>query len=149
MAMIELTSEFREFLKLLTVHRVDYLLVGGYAVAHYGSPRFTAGIDIWIGATPENARRAADAMRAFGMPATGETERLIAEGTKTFRMGFPPNRIEILTRVSGVTFAECHARRGKARIGGVDIDIIALDDLKANKAAAGRPKDLADLSNLP
>ena len=146
---IELPKDFREFLRLLSAHGVEYLLIGGYAVGYHGYPRATNDLDIWIALSRENAERAAAVLRAFGFGTPELTPDLLLERKRVIRMGVSPLRIEILNTISGVDFAECFARRVTDELDGVPVDLIGLDDLKKNKKAAGRFKDLNDLENLP
>ena len=146
MATIQLPPDFKEFLRLLNSIEVEYLVIGGYAVNYYGYPRATGDLDIWIGIAPGNAERAAIAVREFGF-AQAETGIFLEPG-KVIRMGVPPVRLEILTTISGVEFAECYARRREAELDGVPIHLIALDDLRRNKEASGRLKDRLDLERL-
>ncbi len=143
-----LPSDFKEFLKLLNSHRVEYLLIGGYAVAYYGYPRATADMDLWVAISPANAERAANALREFGFDVPELTPQTLLATNKIVRMGAPPLRIELMTTISGVTFAECYKARTAATIDGVEVPLISLDDLKANKRASARFKDLDDLENL-
>jgi predicted nucleotidyltransferase len=144
-----LTPDFSEFLKLLNAHGVEYLLVGGYAVALHGYPRATVDLDVWVRATPANAERILDAIRAFGFDSPQLEPRLFTAPDQIVRFGVPPFRIEIMTSISGVTFETCHPRAIRHDVGGVEVPVISLEDLKANKRAAGRHKDLADLEELP
>lgn len=149
MATIRLPTDFKEFLELLNSEKVKYLLVGGLAVGHYGYPRATGDMDIWVGRTAENAKKLVTALKAFGFGSTNLTEEMFQVENKVVRMGVPPLRIDILTSIDGVEFAESYATKRTEVIDGVSIDIISLSDLKANKSAAGRPKDLDDLAHLP
>jgi hypothetical protein len=146
MATILLPSDFKEFLRLLNSHGVEYLLIGGYAVNYYGYPRATADIDIWISTAAANAARVAETLREFGF--TQATAETFVEPDTVVRMGVPPMRIEILTSVSGLTFTDCFPRRQVVEIAGVPVNLIDLGDLKDNKRASGRLKDLADLEQL-
>ena len=143
-----LPRDFKEFLKLLDRHGVDYLLIGGYAVAYYGYPRPTADMDIWIAIHPDNALRITEALREFGFNTPDLNEQLFLESGNIIRMGHPPMRLEILTRISGVEFGQAFERRTIDKIDGQAVNLISLNDLKVNKRAAGRPKDLDDLSKL-
>jgi hypothetical protein len=149
MATVELPRDFKEFLKLLNAHRVEYLLVGGYAVAWHGYARTTADMDIWISPTPENARRIVQVLREFGFSPREMKPEIFLEKGRIIRMGMPPVRIEILTDVSGVRFDECYAARRVATLDAVKVNLISLTHLKRNKKASGRHKDLDDLENLP
>ena len=147
MATIQLPPDFKEFLKLLNSSKVEYLVIGGYAVNLYGFARATADLDIWISIHPENARRVAQALREFGfVQAEPET---VLKPRKVIRMGVPPIRVEILTSISGVEFGDCYARRLEAELDGIPINLIQLEDLKRNKAASGRLQDRLDLERLP
>lgn len=150
MATTRLPPDFREFFQLLNANQVEYLLVGGYAVGLYGYPRPTADVDVWIATSPDNANRVLAALKAFGFGAgTGASLDLLTCPGKVIRMGIPPLRIEIQTEISGVQFEECYARRLIKELDGIPVPIISIEDLKRNKRAAGRHKDLADLDNLP
>jgi predicted nucleotidyltransferase len=146
---LQLPSDFSDFLSLLNAHSVEYLLVGGYAVTIHGYVRATGDMDIFIAATPDNAARVADAIREFGFDVPSLTAAEILAPRKILRMGSPPLRIEVMNEIDGVEFAECRARALDARIGDLQIPVISLRDLRANKRAAGRHKDLDDLDNLP
>ena len=149
MAPINLPEDFKEFLKLLNAHRVKYLLIGGYAVAYHGYPRATAGMDVWIDVEPVNAERIVAALKAFGFDLPELSPRLFLTPEKIIRMGTPPMRIEIVTSISGVSFENGYASRIKDELDGVPVDLIGLAELKENKKASGRYKDLDDLENLP
>jgi predicted nucleotidyltransferase len=144
-----LTKDFREFLKLLNDHGVEYLVVGGHAVAFHGYPRATADLDIWIAANSANAALIVQALKQFGFDLPTLHADLFIHTGRIIRMGLPPNRIEILTGIDGVTFSECLPRAIESSIDGVAIRFIGLADLKINKLASGRYKDLADLEQLP
>jgi len=149
MASISLPPEFKEFLRLLNAHHVEYLLIGGYAVSYHGYPRATGDMDLWIAIHPENAERVVGALRDFGFDVPGLSVELFLKPDQIIRMGMPPVRIEITTTIAGVEFAECYAARVVDVLDGVKVNLIDLPHLKVNKRAAGRFKDLADLENLP
>ena len=141
-------EDFKDFLKLLNSHGVEYLLIGGYAVAYHGYIRATQDIDIWIKVTPENARRVVASIAEFGFnPADLSTELFLRED-RVVRMGVPPLRIEVLTSVTGVTFDECYTGRDLVRIEDIEVPIISRVMLIKNKRASSRLKDLADVENL-
>lgn len=147
---MQLPPDFKEFLRLLNENRVKYLLIGGYAVGYYGYPRATNDLDVWISLDSENAVKVVSALRQFGFQAPELTESLFLQENKIIRMGNAPMRIEVATSISGVTFDQCYSRRVTAVLGGgLDVPVISLQDLKANKRASGRHKDLDDLENLP
>ncbi|MBI1374703.1 MAG: hypothetical protein GC159_18445 [Phycisphaera sp.] len=147
--MTQLPSDFKEFLRLLNSTGVEYLIVGGHAVGYHGFPRATGDLDVWVAMTPQNAEKLVTVMREFGFDDESVNTALFLESGRIIRMGHPPIRIEILTSVSGVSFDACYARRVCDVIDDVEVNILNLDDLKTNKRAAGRPKDLGDIDNLP
>lgn len=146
---IELPLDFKEFLSILKDKKVDYLLIGGYAVGYYGYPRATNDMDIWIPINPETSRRITLAINEFGFDTPELKEELFLKENSIVRMGNPPMRLEILTTISGVGFEECFQERIVDEIDGVEVNFIGLDHLKVNKKASGRHKDLDDLENLP
>ncbi len=149
MATIHLPSDFREFLRLLNTHEVEYLLIGGYAVHYHGYPRATADMDIWIAVHPDNAGRVVVALKEFGFDLPGLSPDLFLKPWQIIRLGVPPVRIEIATTISGVDFTECYAQRVQDILDAVPVSLINLEDLKRNKKASGRYPDLADLEHLP
>jgi predicted nucleotidyltransferase len=146
---MQLPADFKEFLRLLGHHGVRYLLIGGYAVNYYGYPRATGDIDVWIALDSGNAARMVDVLREFGFGTPELSTELFLQEGRMVRMGNTPLRIEILTTISGVTFDTCYAHRVETMIDGVDVTVIAIADLKQNKRASGRHKDLEDLKRLP
>jgi hypothetical protein len=149
MATIHLPRDFKEFLRLLNVHKVEYLLIGGYAVNYHGYPRATADMDIWTAVHPDNANRLVAALKEFGFDLPDLSAELFLRPWQIIRLGMPPVRIEIATTISGVDFSECYAQRVEDTLDGVPIALIDLEHLKRNKKASGRHQDLADLENLP
>ena len=146
---VELPLDFREFLKSLKDHGVRYLLIGGYAVGYYGYPRATNDLDVWVEIDPDNAERVVAALRAFGFGVPSLSDSLFLQEDNIVRIGVPPVRIKIMTSISGVRFDQCYADRVVDTIGGVEVDLIGLPQLRANKKASGRFKDLDDLEHLP
>jgi len=144
-----LTDDFKEFLKSLNANHVDYLLVGGYAVGLHGYPRATIDLDVWVRPDQGNARRVIAALCMFGFETTTLTDDLFIRLDSIVRFGVPPFRIEIMTAIDGVQFDPCHARADTFDVDGLPVPVISLIDLKTNKRAAGRHKDLDDLENLP
>ncbi|MEI7587648.1 DUF6036 family nucleotidyltransferase [Runella sp.] len=146
--MITLSPDFKEFIQLLNEHKVDYLLVGGYAVALHGYVRYTSDMDIWIGTTPENASRVVDTLISFGLPQAFELLEVLQKEKRVIGMGIPPHKIEVITSIDGVEFEACFRNRLNAEIDGVTINYLSLPDLVENKKASGRYKDLNDLEHL-
>lgn len=146
---LRLPPDFKEFLKLLKEYDVRYLLIGGYAVGYHGYPRTTDDLDIWIAIHPDNANKLVAVMKSFGLEDPNLTPELFLQKPKIIRMGFPPMRLEISTAISGVEFEDCYQSRIVDQLDGVEVNLIDLDNLKKNKRASGRTKDMADLENLP
>jgi hypothetical protein len=144
-----LTDDFKEFLRSLNANHVDYLLVGGYAVGLHGYPRATVDLDVWVRATPGNAECVLRSLRDFGFDVPTLEPRLFIDPQSIVRFGVPPFRIEVMTSIDGVEYEACRERAVEFDLDGVPVPVISLADLKANKRAAGRHKDLADLENLP
>jgi hypothetical protein len=151
MATIRLRPDFNEFLKLLNSHGVKSPLVGGFSAGYYGYPRATGAIDVWDGTGPANADRmfAALVEFGFGFGLASLSRELFLKDDQIVRMVIPPLRIDILKKISGIEFAECFGRRMIAEIDGVPVSLVSLPDLRQNKQASGRHKDLNDLENLP
>ena len=136
-------------MKSLSSHGVEYLLIGGYAVGFHGYPRATADLDVWVSISPKNAARIVDALKEFGFGTPDLKPSLFLLEDKVVRMGVPPLRIDILTSIGGVQFHDCFERRQVISIGDLELPVISLADLKANKKATGRLQDLTDLEHLP
>lgn len=143
-----LNEDFKEFAGLLHSNRVDYLIVGGYALAAYGHPRYTGDLDFWIGTDSANATRAMGALEQFGFGSLGIGRDDLTIPNRVIQMGFPPGRIDLLTSIDGVEFAPCFARRMTVAVDGMTLHFISLEDFKINKRSTGRNKDLADLDAL-
>jgi hypothetical protein len=142
------SKDFRELLELLNSREVKYLLVGGYAVAGHGFPRFTADLDLWIEIEQQNAERVEMVLREFGF---GKSEFKATDFLRpgyAIQLGRKPYRVDILTSIDAVEFASAYARRVMLKDGGLDIPMIGLEDLLKNKRASGRPHDLEDVRRL-
>lgn len=144
-----LPPDFKDFLKLLKSKKIKYLLIGGYAVGYHGYPRATNDMDIWIALDNVNAELMVQVLKEFGFDTPQLSKELFLEENKIIRMGVAPIRIELLTTISGVNFDECYQKKVVAEIDGIQVDIINLEQLKINKKASGRHKDLDDYENLP
>ncbi|MCS6795187.1 MAG: hypothetical protein NZ516_04440, partial [Raineya sp.] len=143
-----LNKDFREFIELLNVNKVRYLVVGGYAVAFHGYPRYTKDLDVWIWLNPENAQKVLQSLQDFGFGNVGlSVEDFLAEDS-FIQLGYPPNRIDITTTCDGIKFEECYEQKIIANFQGLEVPFIDLENLKKNKKATARPQDLADLDNL-
>lgn len=146
--MIPIPHDFLEFLRLLGRHRVKYLVVGGYSVAYHGYPRYTGDIDVFVAISPRNAAALVNVFRDFGFGDGAPDPAAFQQRGQIVRIGREPMRLEILNEIDGVTFAECYARRTRARLGGLSVNFIGFADLLRNKQSASRPKDLADVAVL-
>lgn len=143
-----LDQDFKEFIQSLNNNSVQYLIVGGYAVALHGYPRYTKDIDIWIALDQKNADNMVHAIDEFGFGSLGlKTDDFLEPGV-FIQLGYPPKRIDIITTLQGIQFAECYQSRVEVEIEGVKVDFIDLENLKKNKRAVGRKQDLADLEKL-
>ncbi|MGV6851045.1 MAG: DUF6036 family nucleotidyltransferase [bacterium] len=143
-----LHKDFREFIELLNNHKVEYLLVGGYALGIHGYPRYTGDMDIWVKPEQENALRVLGVLEAFGFGELELTESDFIKPGNVIQLGYPPLRIDLLTRPDGVDFSESYSRRLDIEHNELMLHVISLEDFKKNKAASGRPKDIEDLRNL-
>lgn len=145
---MQLNPDFRAFVELLNANRVRYLLVGGYAVAHHGHPRYTKDLDIWLEASLANADCVLKALADFGMEGLGLSAGDFLEPNAVIQLGYPPRRIDLLTSIDGVSFEDCYARRVEAQWDGIRINIVDLQDLIKYKRASGRHQDMADIESL-
>ncbi len=143
-----MTQDFKEFLRLLNSEKIEYLLIGGYAVWLYGYVRPTKDIDIWVAIDPANEARLIEVLVKFGFPRTSLRSPLFPEGKWVLRMGVPPNQLELLSKISGVTFADCYARRQTLDIDGLQASVIDYNDLLKNKRSTGRTSDQVDVERL-
>ena len=143
-----LNKDFKEFVELLNSHAVEYLVVGGYALAAHGHPRYTGDIDIWLDPSPINVGRLLIALREFGFGSLGLSETDFQQPDAIVQLGYPPARIDLLSSIDGVQFDQCYPRRQLVSVSGVELPILHLDDFRVNKLASGRAKDLADLESL-
>lgn len=146
--MIKMSADFKDFLRLLSEKKVEYLLIGGYAVVYYGYIRNTGDMDIWVRMTEENARLTAEALEEFGYAPKDKALPFLIKPDKILRMGIPPFRLEVSTGIDGVEFDSCYSKRKIIYVDDIPVNIINLDDLIKNKKASGRLKDLADVEEL-
>jgi len=146
--MIPIPRDFREFLKLLNRKRVKYLVVGGYAVGFHGYPRYTGDLDIFVAVSANNGSALVSVFREFGFNDPKLEPNFFADLGQVIRLGREPMRLEIINAIDGVTFDECFQRRVRARVEGLRINFIGVNELLKNKRASNRPKDLADVEVL-
>ena len=145
---MEIQSDFKELLELFNSHKVEYLIIGAYALAFYGAPRYTGDIDIFVNPHPTNALRIINALNEFGF---GSLDLKADDFTTTgqiIQLGVPPARVDIITSISGVSWQEAEAGKVSGRCGGIEVNFVGREQFIANKRATGRQKDLADLESL-
>ena len=143
-----LNQDFKEFIESLNVNHVRYLIIGGYAVALHGYPRYTKDIDVWIEMNPQNAAHVIKALEQFGFGSLGLQAADFLVPDQIIQLGYPPNRIDLITTPPGVDFESCYTARVEVMIDEVTVNFIDLENLKKSKQASGRLQALADLENL-
>ena len=143
-----MNRDFSEMLSALSDAGAEYLLVGAHAMAAHGLPRATGDMDLWVRPSPENAERVWRALAEFGAPLDQLSQGDLTEPDVEFQLGVVPSRIDILTSVTGVDFEDVWARREVIDLDGVEVGVIAREDLIRNKKAVGRLRDLADIEEL-
>jgi len=143
-----LNPDFKEFIQLLNDNGVRFLVVGGYAVALHGYPRYTKDIDLWIEPIPDNADKIVMALDQYGFSSLGLKAADFLEPDSIIQLGYPPNRIDLITTLPGIEFGDCYPSRITTEMDGVMVSFIDLENLRKNKRASGRAQDLADLENL-
>lgn len=141
-------ANFRDMLNALSAAGVEFLVVGAHALAVHGRPRATGDLDIWVRSTPDNARRVYAALADFGAPLAGIVPNDFSTTDVVYQIGLPPSRIDVLTSLTGLTFAEAWPRRAEVTLAGVRVALLGREDLITNKRATGRPQDLADVAAL-
>jgi hypothetical protein len=145
---MEVQQDFKDLLALFNVHKVKYLIVGGYALAFHGAPRFTGDIDIFIEPDRANAGRILKALSEFGFGSLNLAVEDFCLPEKVVQLGVPPVRIDLITSLTGVSWKEASGAGVPGTYGGVPVCFIGRHELVANKRATGRKKDLADLEAL-
>ena len=143
-----LSPDFKDFIRSLNDNHVRYLVIGGYAVALHGHPRYTKDMDVWVEMSADNAANMVKALEQFGFGSLNLQAADFLVPDQIIQLGYPPNRIDLLCTVAGVDFAACYASRVETEVDGVAVNFIDLENLRKNKKAAGRLQDLADLENL-
>jgi hypothetical protein len=145
---MRLNSDLREFLELLNARGVDYVVVGAHCLAFHSRPRYTGDLDVLVSPSKGNAAALVTLLREFGFAGSKFTPVDFAEGNQVIQLGRAPNRIDLLTSLTGVTNADAFAGKVAADIDGVPVFILGKKELIQNKRAVGRPQDLADLAEL-
>ena len=142
------SPDFREFVELLHRHEVNYLVIGGYAVGVYGHPRYTGDLDFWVESSEENGERLVRVFHDFGLASFGVTSQDFAKPDQIIQVGYPPYRIDVITSIDGVDFQDAYPNKNVIKVDGLSVCFIGLEELKTNKKASGRGKDLEDLKQL-
>jgi hypothetical protein len=145
---VELNRDFSEFIAYFIARDVRFLIVGGYAVAAHGHPRYTKDLDVWVRVDLDNAQRIVEALDDFGFGGLGIAVEDFLTSDVVVQLGREPQRIDLLTFVSGVEFDEAYANRASVEMGGVEVPVIGRMELHRNKLATGRLRDLADIEDL-
>jgi hypothetical protein len=145
---MEVQSDFKDLLALLNEHKVEYCIVGAYALAFHGAPRFTGDIDIYLHANARNAQRVLRALAAFGFQLDNLTAEDFQDPSKVVQLGVPPVRVDLITSLTGVTWEDADANKASGIYGDVPVHYLGREQYIANKRAMGRKKDLADLEAL-
>jgi hypothetical protein len=145
---MDLASDFDEFIASLNAHDVEFLIVGAYALAFHGAPRFTGDLDIFVRPTLDNAARVLDAVRAFGFPVEELQPRDLIEPRRILEMGLEPVQIHVMSAISGVSWDDAWRTRAAGTCGEQAVAFLGRDAFLQNKRASARPKDLADIDAL-
>jgi hypothetical protein len=143
-----MNPDFVDLLRAFGAADVRFLVVGAYALAHHGRPRATGDLDVWVDPTPANAARVMQALADFGAPLTGVAEADFATPGVVFQIGVPPGRIDVITELTGLAFADAWGGRERGHFGELQVDFIGRDAFIRNKRATGRAKDLGDIEGL-
>jgi len=145
---MEIQQDFKDLLELFNAHKVEYIIVGGYALAFHGAPRYTGDIDIFVKPDDENAARIMSALELFGFGSVGLVALDFERPGQVVQLGVPPVRIDIITSISGVSWDEAFSHRAPGKYGDIQVHYIGYEQFIMNKRAMGRKKDLADLEAL-
>lgn len=143
-----LAKDFEDFIALLNKYKVEYMVVGGYAMAFHGKPRYTGDLDIWINISDKNAEKMLRVLNAFGMGSLGFEKEDFLQSGYISQIGYPPLRIDLLNNIDGVDFQEAYGNRQKIVEGDLEISYIGIQELLANKLASGRKMDIADVQEI-
>ncbi len=143
-----MNPDFTDLLSALSDADARFLIVGAYAVTFHSQPRSTGDLDLWVDPSPENASRVWLALQRFGAPLQDLAVEDLSTPGVVYQIGMPPRRVDLLTSLTGLTFEQAWEARVPGRFGDADCAYIGIADLRTNKRAVGRPRDLADLEAL-
>ena len=146
---MDLNRDYQELLQSFVSHNVRFLIVGGYALAAHGHPRYTKDLDIWVWTDPSNAERIVMSLESFGFAGLGLTALDFQEPGVVVQLGREPQRVDILTFATGLDFTQAYENRIMISIGNLEVPFVSIDDLRTNKLATGRLRDIADAADLP
>ena len=146
--MEKIPRDFEELLELLNAHKAEYLVVGGYALAFHGVPRFTGDIDLFVKPESANAKRILSVLNEFGFGSLNFSESDFTSPDNVVQLGVPPVRVDIMTSLTGVSWEKAEAGKIRGSYGTTAVSFISKKDLIANKKALGRNKDMADIEAL-
>jgi hypothetical protein len=145
---MDVQQDFRDLLELFNKHKVDYIIVGAYALGFHGAPRYTGDLDVFVRSDPINARNIMQALHEFGFGSVGLTAADFEEEGKVVQLGVPPVRVDLITSITGVSWEQARSGRVKGQFGDLTAHYIGRDEFIANKRALGRKKDMADLEAI-
>jgi hypothetical protein len=145
---MEIQPDFKELLELLNAHNVDYIIVGAYALAFHGVPRFTGDIDIFVKPDPTNAERILTVLKKFGFGSLDLDKSDFQHPDKVIQLGVPPVRVDLLTSLTNVSWQQAYSGRVEGAYGEVPVYFLGREEFLINKKALGRKKDLADIEAL-
>ncbi len=145
---MEVQPDFKDLLELFNAYKVKYIIVGGYALAFHGAPRYTGDMDIYVKPESENANRIMKALKDFGFGSAGVTSKDLKKPDNVIQLGVPPVRIDIITSISGITWADAYSGCVDGEYGNIAVKYIGLNEFIINKRTTGRKKDLSDLEAL-
>jgi hypothetical protein len=145
---MEVQKDFKELLELLNEHKVEFILVGAYALAFHGAPRYTGDLDIYIKPDIDNSKNVMKALVKFGFGSVGIKDEDLQKPDRVIQLGYPPVRIDLVTSISGVSWEEANSDKVSGTFGDIPVYYIGKESFIANKKATGRKKDLADIEAL-
>lgn len=143
-----MNSNLKDLITLFNQYGIKYFVLGGYAVSYYGDPRYTKDLDIAVASSPKDVGLLRQALEEFGFPISESSGKEFEEFNRMITFGIPPNRIDILNAVKGISFGDAFRNRKMVQIGDLDVQMISFDDLVTTKRASGRPQDLLDVEHL-
>jgi len=145
---MEVQPDFKELFELLNAHKAEFIIVGAYALAFHGVPRFTGDIDIFVKPDPENAKKILSALEEFGFGSLDLTTSDLQDPDKVVQLGVAPVRVDLITSLTGVSWQEAFSGKVQGTFGNVPVYYLGRKEFLSNKKALGRKKDLADIEAL-